>query len=241
MRWIYISAHLDDAVLSCGGLIWEQCHAGTPVEIWTVVCGFPPAGPLSDFARVLHFLWGTGTAEDTVALRREEDRLAARILSATVVHFDVPDSIYRRSAKGEPLYEDVFMPIHPSENDMPEEIAASLAGKVKPDDTLVCPMTIGGHVDHVIVHHAVERLGRPLLYYPDVPYVLNHPDELVSVTSDMKALVYPVSEDGLHTWQEGIAAYASQISTLFESPEGMREAIRAYWQKDSGIYLWQKQ
>ena len=28
MRWIYLSPHFDDAVLSCGGLIWEQTHSG---------------------------------------------------------------------------------------------------------------------------------------------------------------------------------------------------------------------
>jgi LmbE family N-acetylglucosaminyl deacetylase len=33
MRWIYLSPHFDDAVLSCGGLIFDQAQAGTPVEI----------------------------------------------------------------------------------------------------------------------------------------------------------------------------------------------------------------
>ena len=28
MRWIYLSPHLDDAVLSCGGLIFEQSRQG---------------------------------------------------------------------------------------------------------------------------------------------------------------------------------------------------------------------
>lgn len=41
MRWIYISPHLDDAVLSAGGLIYEQTRAGHEVEIWTFMCGFP--------------------------------------------------------------------------------------------------------------------------------------------------------------------------------------------------------
>ena len=41
MRWIYLSPHLDDAVFSAGGLIYEQTQAGTPVEIWTIMCGDP--------------------------------------------------------------------------------------------------------------------------------------------------------------------------------------------------------
>jgi len=39
MRWIYLSPHFDDAVLSCGGLIFDQTCGGTAVEIWTVFAG----------------------------------------------------------------------------------------------------------------------------------------------------------------------------------------------------------
>jgi LmbE family N-acetylglucosaminyl deacetylase len=50
MRWIYLSPHFDDAVLSCGGLIFEQARQGIPIEIWTIFAGNPPPGPLSMFA-----------------------------------------------------------------------------------------------------------------------------------------------------------------------------------------------
>ena len=90
MRWIYISPHLDDAVLSAGGFLYEQARSGIPVEIWTIVCGFPPQGELTPFAQVLHSVWGTGTAEETVKLRRAEDVEAARIIGAKTVHFDIP-------------------------------------------------------------------------------------------------------------------------------------------------------
>ncbi len=258
MRWIYISPHLDDAVLSCGGLIYEQTRAGIPVEIWTVVCGFPPPGEPTPIAQVLHYQWGTKTAEETVSLRRAEDKIAVSIVGATPVHFGVPDCIYRRLSTGEPLYLDVFVPPHPAEAGLPDEIAGMLADHLnasdrnrmklissiakmftwllKPKDTLVCPLTIGGHVDHVIVRAAVERLGCSLLYYTDIPYLLDHPEALQPATQGMKAVTHPVSEFGLRAWQDGIAAYASQISMLFKTEEKMREAIRAYGQ--AGIRLW---
>jgi len=237
MRWIYISPHLDDAVLSAGGLIHDQARAGTRVEIWTLVCGFPPEADLSPFAQVLHFQWGFSSAEDAVRLRRAEDERAASIVGAQAVHFDFPDCIYRRGADGEPLYPlDVFVEPHPAEADLPAKMTAALLSRLASNDVLVCPLTVGGHADHVIVRKAVEGLGRPLWYYADVPYVLDHPEALVPLTNGARPEAWPersrrlqnVSSGGVSAWVEGISAYASQISMLFESPEKMREAMKVY-------------
>ena len=134
MRWIYISPHLDDAVLSTGGFLYEQAQAGIPVEIWTIVCGFPPPGELTPFAQVMHFQWGTGTAEETVNLRRAEDLEAARIVGAKTVHFDIPDCIYRRGPDGEPLYLDIFVQPHEAEAQLPDQIAQTIAPHLQADD-----------------------------------------------------------------------------------------------------------
>ena len=104
MRWIYLSPHFDDAVLSCGGLIFEQTRQGLQTEIWTIFAGNPPPGPLSDFALQNHSLWGLTSAAETVAMRAAEDEEAASIVGAELVHFEIPDCIYRRSPEGEYLY-----------------------------------------------------------------------------------------------------------------------------------------
>src|SRR5512136_66244 len=82
MRWIYLSPHFDDAVLSCGGLIHEQACQGLQTEIWTIFAGDPPPGPLSEFAQQTHVLWGITSGEDMVAMRRAEDITAAGIVDA---------------------------------------------------------------------------------------------------------------------------------------------------------------
>jgi LmbE family N-acetylglucosaminyl deacetylase len=238
MRWIYISPHLDDAILSAGGLIHDQALDGNRVEIWTLVCGFPPEADPSPFAQLNHFLWGFTSVEETVRLRREEDAHAAFIVGAKFVHFDgFPDCIYRRGMDGEPLYPiDVFVEPHPAEADLPAQMTAALASCLEPNDVLVCPLGIGGHADHILVRKAVEGLNRPLRYYADVPYVLNHPEELSPLTNGGQAQVWEVSSAGIAAWVGGIAAYTSQISTLFESPEKMRGAIETYGRQ--GICLW---
>ncbi len=238
MRLIYISPHLDDAVLSAGGLIFDQARAGQRVEIWTVVCGFPPEGGLTPFAQALHFRWGFASAEETVRVRRAEDGRAAAIVGAQAVHFDVPDCIYRRGADGEPLYPmGVFVEPHPAEADLAARITSTLAARLEPDDVLFCPLTIGDHVDHVTVRKAAEGLGRPLRYFADIPYLLNAPEALTRFVNGGRPEVQQVSRDGVAAWVEGIAAYQSQVPMLFDSLDMMRGKIGNYAQ--SGLKLWQ--
>jgi LmbE family N-acetylglucosaminyl deacetylase len=239
MRWIYLSPHLDDAVLSAGGLIHEQTRAGLPVEIWTVFAGFPTQPELSSFAQVLHQLWGFGSAEESVHSRRQEDARAAQILGASAVHFDFPDAVYRRSAEGEWLYpQDVSVDPHPADASLPAEIANTVSLRLLPDDILVCQLAIGGHVDHLLTLAAAQLLERPLWYDADIPYLFNHPAELGPHTAGMSQVVNRVSEEGLQAWERGILAYASQISTVFDDPAAMPGLLRSYWAPNLGISLW---
>jgi LmbE family N-acetylglucosaminyl deacetylase len=238
MRWIYISPHLDDAVLSAGGLIYEQTHSGIPVEIWTFMCGFPTGTELSTVAQVLHFQWGMSSAQDVVRGRREEDLKAAGLLGAKALHFDFLDCIYRRGKSEEWLYSDVFIPPHEDDADLPARIAEAISSRLLPEDKLVCQLAIGSHVDHVLVRRAVEFLNHPLFYDADIPYHFNFPVELPPKTAGMKETIHPVSEAGLASWQEAIRAYASQLGMLFESDEVMRAKIRQYWSENKGIKLW---
>lgn len=239
MRWIYISPHFDDAVLSCGGLIYEQTSRGMPVEIWTICAGEPPPGPLSRMAKDIHKEWGTGSAEETVLLRRGEDQQAVGCVGAIVFHFDIPDCIYRRAPDGTLLYTtSVFTPWNPFERDLHIQIAAALSARLQPDDTLICPLAIGSHIDHLLARRAVESLRRPLYYYADIPYLLNRPKSLAPITAGLSTETHPVSGEGLRHWLAGIASYRSQISMLFKTRRKMAEEISRYWQSRHAVRLW---
>jgi LmbE family N-acetylglucosaminyl deacetylase len=241
MRWIYISPHFDDAVLSCGGLIWEQTHSGIPVEIWTVNAGDPPPGSVSDLITRIHKVWKTGSPQETVALRRIEDQNAARWVGATVKHLEGVDAIYRRTKTGALMYtQDVFDPIHPAEAGIVENVTRMLARDLTQYDTLVCPLALGGHVDHVITRCAAEALGRPLWYYADIPYLFNHADELEPAVKGMNGKTFFISPHGLTAWQESIAAHASQLSSLFADLQDMQTQIKNYRQSRSGLTIWDR-
>ncbi len=239
MRWIYLSPHFDDAVLSCGGLIWEQARAGLAVEIWTIFAGDPPPGPLSDFATVNHKLWGVTTGEETVSMRKAEDEVAAGIVGADLVHFEIPDCIYRRSSQGEYLYtETVMTSPRAAEKGLPRRIATALKSELRQDDILVCPLSLGGHVDHILARRAAESFHMPLHYYGDVPYLLNNPETLPSAVTTLESDLFSVSPEGLNVWLEGVAAYRSQVDSLFKGEGTLFDAIRSYWSKECGLRLW---
>jgi LmbE family N-acetylglucosaminyl deacetylase len=240
MRWIYLSPHFDDAVLSCGGLIWEQTHSGIAVEIWTICAGDPPAGPASDYALGMHKVWKTGTPQETVDLRRTEDRNAARRVGAIVQHLPIPDSIYRRTQTGTLIYpENIFTEPNPRDARLTEELSQQFSERLTQYDTLVCPLAVGGHVDHRITRKAAEMLKRPLWYYADIPYRLKHPESLPPLVDGMTSKTFFISSKGLSAWQDSIAAHVSQISSLFPDEQTMRQQIKEYLQTNGGLPLWE--
>lgn len=242
MLWVYLAPHLDDVSFSCGGLLWEQARTGENVEVWTVCAADISKFPLSNFAQSMHGSWGTGA--ETPALRREEDKRACVALGALARHLEFPDCIYRvHPDSGEALYQSsaaVFGGLHPVEREtLVEAVAARLRDSVPSQAALVVPVTLGNHVDHQLVRAAAERLGRPLLYYADYPYVIKNELQLgYLIPKGSKGRVYPVSDDGLSAWQKSVNCYKSQLSTFWPEKGSLEAAFRAYWGKLRGIQLW---
>lgn len=240
---IYLSPHLDDAALSCGGLIWQQVQAGEQVQVWTVCAGELPSGPLSVFAQVLHRRWEI-SHDCVVTERRREDLLAMKILGASVHHLSIPDAIYRRHPKtNEILYrtwEDVQGGIAPGDERIIDRLAIDLANLLPEGAALIAPLTLGNHIDHLITRVAAEQLRRPIKYFLDFPYYQEYAEVIHKlVPTGFHQVVYPISEDGLIAWQEGIAAYSSQLSSFWNNISEMRVEIQKYAQQLGGVVLWE--
>lgn len=239
MRWIYISPHLDDAILSCGGLIREQTSAKIGVEIWTVFAGDPPEVEYSPLANRLHTEWGTGT--DTPAVRRREDISACQKIGARYRHLSFLDCIYRQDKAGNWLYPEdgtIQSEVSPDDEPTQQTLQAFLGATLKPEDVVVCPLSVGRHVDHQLTRKACEKLNRPLLYYPDIPYLLNYPQQLPELTDALTAVPYPFSLLSFEAWLEAIQIYSSQLKSLFNDLNTMRSSLTNYYEINRGINLW---
>ncbi|MBE0699307.1 MAG: PIG-L family deacetylase, partial [Anaerolineaceae bacterium] len=209
MRWVYLSPHFDDVVLSSGGLVWEQVRAGQQVEIWTICAGAQAVdAPLSPFALQLHQRWQT--EQEAVSTRQQEDQAAIGHLGAGLRYWDLPDCIYRQLPGGSWLVngeEDLWKPVHPLELPLVEQLAAWLVDDLRPDDILVSPLTLGNHVDHFLVRAAAETLGRPLHYYPDYPYAVTSGTDLLDKTGEgWQKSCYQVSRAALSAWQLAVGS-----------------------------------
>lgn len=242
VTWIYLSPHFDDVALSCGGLVWEQAQAGEPVQVWTICAGDVPPGPLSPFASTLHTRWDT--EQNAPAQRRVEDFDACRLMGATPRHFDLADCIYRRNPKdGCHLYnseEGIFGPLDVVEGGLVTKLADDLQTLLPDNATVVCPLTLGGHVDHRLTRLAAKKIGFGLWYYADYPYVLVETPKLDALRqSGWQTVDFPVSEEGYEAWIASITAYASQVSTFWSDTPSLQAAMHSYWQASGcNVRLW---
>ena len=224
---VFLSPHLDDAVLSCGGMIHQLVRAGHAVQVITVFAGDPAPGPLTPFARQLHNRWGACYAD-----RRREDLESLSGIGAQAVHWPYPEAAYRRqSGTGAAMYdseESIFGEVHASD----AEVMASIASRLRSIDSQaqwLVPLAAGHHVDHQIVRAAAESARRDLVYYEDYPYA-EAPEKLAEAlgrgpwTPDWIVL----SDDALRAKVAAIRAHRSQLSTFFRDPNEMEQRLRAY-------------
>ncbi|MBN1770505.1 MAG: PIG-L family deacetylase [Deltaproteobacteria bacterium] len=236
-RVIVLSPHLDDAALSCGGLLLALRAMGVPRLVVSVCCGNPPARPSPE---------GSGKSTQrrgyvSPRKRRAEDVAAMRMLGSDYVHLGFADGVYRRSPlTGELVYR------HPRERWVEpriddaafvEELYLLLRrlclglGRV----LLVVPLGIGQHVDHAITGRVALRLAADLqfLWYEDFPYVIGRGvspwegDHPIQALSRLRRV--PVARLALPFRAARKAAllecYRTQLSPLFGGTPGMREAV----------------
>ena len=239
-RWVVLSPHLDDAVLSCGNLLTAlRPGPGTGqdlrVETFFTECADPPTLSARAFLRQC----GARSAAALYADRRAED---ADVLSAQGVpftHHGLQDALFRqrrggrlRSAAGRALPElchvyptyrwhvarGVVSPVDAAVAHV-EHVVNGLAA-AGPGTILLAPLGVGSHVDHVLVRDAAARSGAVVVYYADVPYTSSHaPDRDFSTQHDLVRVVLPARP----AKRDLVQGYRTQAAALF--PTGVPELV----------------
>ena len=245
--------------MSCGALVWEQVRQGQQVSIWTLCAGDAPAGPLSPFASELHARWQTGA--EAGAARRSEDSEACQHLGASYRHLPLRDCIYRRQGEpfptpgasppepplepGEFLYatrDAIFGPLHPAETPLVSQLGAFLASQIPAQAQVVCPLAIGGHVDHRLTVAAAQSLAQPVWFYADYPYIASQPEEIAKLEdAGWQRHTWDISAPAQAAWEAAVAAHRSQISTFWPDQASLQAALQAHRQFLGGAALWYPQ
>ena len=219
---VVVSSHLDDAVLSCGDLLFA--HPSTTVL--TVFAGAPPVEHVGYNSRCT----GKSFAPDAMVVRRQEDRRALEYLGATPVWLD--------------LFEEEYASYRPTSDYrliVRDEIARVL------DDarasTVFAPLGLI-HPDHRMVSDACVDVAsedtRTWYAYLDLPYGLGGRANRWAASKRRRDLGRRLNLIALHrAWNrsglkvEAMAHYSSQVGPTRESfPEGYDLAMQGgeeYW------------
>ncbi len=249
-NWLYLSPHLDDVALSCGGQIAQHVCDGQSVLIVTVMAGDPPAAGVSAYAQSLQDRWQLAT--DAAAGRRREDLAACAILGADARHWDVPDCIYRTDAQsGAPFYvsdEEIFGEVASGEAGLLASLVQRMA-TLPSHSRCVVPLTVGHHVDHQLVRLAAERCfgAGALDYYEEYPYAQSEGAVAAVVgeaaeagKSAWQAQVLPLTPEALDTKIAAIRAHQSQLSTFFADERDLQAQVRGFTAAVGGERLWRR-
>jgi len=242
---VYLSPHLDDAILSCGGQIARAARSGRRQLIATAFAGgvaeeepgSPPPSPASD---------APGPARGLVAERRQEDQRAARSLGADVLHGPFPDAFSARDpATGQRLYPTIPAlrgAMHPAHR-------AQLPGVTRWLDelptyrVLVAPLGLGRHVDHRLLRLAAERhAGRSLLYFEDFPYAQRwrYRCAWARALRGWRWETVRLAPEDITARVVAAAAYSSQVRAIFGTPETLDLQIRRYVRRAGGERIWRR-
>lgn len=242
---LILSPHLDDAVLSCGGMMAEAVSRGIPVIVYDLFCA-PYNGMLSPAANELHASWGS--PEDIIALRIDEDQQALDYLGAQCILGDQCDMIYRLDSNGDWLYpqmDDIMGERRDEDNPLVNHYYERVRKLYSPDEVrILAPLGIGKHVDHLIAFDVGAELykdGYEVAFYEDLPYALKVEwrETRLGELNGMESKVESFTLEHLEKKLQTLEFYASQISELFENVENMRAwltdwAMRMSGQEDMG-------
>ncbi len=241
---LFVSPHLDDVALSCGGTVALEARRGGALVV-TVFAG-RPGEALNAFARFQHERWGH--LDDAVGERRREDAAAMAVLGARFTWLEFPDAIYRGN-----LYlsdDELFGPVKSEDAPIADGIIETLGGLIRSvrPSRIYLPLGAGEHVDHQIcsaLEARLRTLGLDVLFYEDFPYAAT-PDAVekrVARWMDrLRPLVVSIGET-IETRLAAIRCYRSQLSTIFrhygQPDDVVREFARSVGAGDYAERFWQ--
>lgn len=233
-RCVFLSPHLDDAVLSCGALM-RTLAPRSEIHVVTVFTEITD-GPHTRAARSFLRQCGHGDAIDGSALfaaRRDEDRAVLGSLGVGHEHLGVPDALFRRRAVPQALgrlarvlpeldhryptfrFDIALGRVSRGDRALGTDLAARLEARLAGADLVFAPLGVGRHVDHLLTRTLGAGHPDRVVYYSDFPYDQAHPrDEDFLRRHGLRAWRH---DEGITAKADLIRGYGTQADALFPS------------------------
>jgi LmbE family N-acetylglucosaminyl deacetylase len=236
---LFLSPHLDDAVLSCAALI-EAVRSTCPVTVATLFTA-ATSPPHTLAARSFLRQCGAADAAGLFGARRSEDRDVLAELGVEHLHLGETDALFRQRDGGRvgerlgallpelahryPTYRYDIAKGRVARGDraMIDALVARVGGLIRSTGARVvfAPVGVGRHVDHLITRSVGVRQQVAAIYYSDFPYNLAlEPDRAFL---DRHRLTPWSWQHGIRAKQRLIRGYRTQVDALF--PDGDIAAV----------------
>ena len=232
---IFISPHLDDVVLSCGGTLAHLVQRKADVVLVTVVTAdLAPDVQLPPLARKWHEELGLGN--QPFMTRRQEDKATVEHLGIGYRWLGFLDAVYRypellqwdegAPARFDPMADPIFESVRDALLQIIDE---------HPGATVFVPLGVGRHRDHLLVHQALEEArgmtsaASAYHYYEDYPYAAEVDPQ--TRLAELGWQAKPFSIDIADVLQERvrlITMHASQMRSLFGDSDSVCGQVMAY-------------
>ncbi len=231
----FISPHLDDAVLSAGGLI-AYLSQYTQVEGISV---FTTASPRPYTFSVRQFLRQCGyeDADQLFTSRREEDREAYSLVNIVPRHLGYVDALWRKiSTPGffRRLFSHIlpeFVHVYPTyrihivrgkisrhDEGLMHNLGEALKALIGEDKQCVvfCPIALRSHIDHIFIRDVCLKNFENVILWSDFPYNIRNAASAGEIEAIGNEVFKWDSQKDIK--EKMIKAYTSQTKAIF--PDG---------------------
>lgn len=234
---VFLSPHLDDAVLSCGGLLTALRKSQRRILVVTV---FTTAQATINCLFAKRYINSCGLDEMSpikfFSLRRKEDKAAMNFMHLKYQHLGLSDALWR--LKGGHLSRlKILSMLQPYKNFLYANNQSLFSGRVKIEDqktitrlrerlvailnkfpaeqtTLFCTLGIGSHVDHILVRDVVRALEYQTYFWEDFPYNLRQKNSKFELQRLRLHKCFE-SNNYVNEKKRVIRIYHSQLNPLF--------------------------
>jgi len=207
---LYISPHLDDAVLSSGGVIRIMKRVCKELVILNVFS----KSKWSIYSNIEDY-------KEITKIRKEENELYGKKIHVQMKYGEVYDSSLRGYT------DETELLAHVREDDTYRKVKNVLLSELINNDydIIFCPLAIGGHIDHKLIRYIMEQLNPTDIYYfEDLPYATHFRSYEIIEHCNMEKkeqLFFDISLEIENKLQD-ITLYQSQLE-----PD-LIESIRSY-------------
>jgi SAM-dependent methyltransferase/uncharacterized protein YbaR (Trm112 family) len=233
-HFIFLSPHLDDAVLSCKYFLNELKIKRKSVDIVSI---FTRAGkyPSTKQAREYLVKCGYSNAHKLFRDREKEDIKAASFLRFKWKHLGYIDAAWRRNDRGKYIYQNeekqflgnISISDKKLQKKVKEKVEKIITSKKNP--IVFAPLGVGGHVDHAIIREVARKLHVQTVYWEDYPYNLDDERRAMFFKKNKNFTKHFQIDSGDYSiGSKSIKYYKSQLSLLFPTGKIIKTPEKYY-------------